>query len=243
MTDNPVPPNSTIIEDKNGTLLIWEPGIAQTLLQKGIKVKLNKGNKTINCRVSDWYYEATSHAAPRLHIVVDVLRDPIFETLNSEVQDFLRFLIAVAILLVLGLVAYVVYVSFGNPVLSWGFIGYYIRWIVLIAILVVGLTVAGRTKGYIQNKTVKGQTLGLIYTALTLVMMGAWWYISTPPNELVTYPNDYAQYVNHLGQQFKQSIILPLISASWLAGLFKLIGYTGLAGFIELVVGVFKKKE
>lgn len=64
MTDNPVPPNSTIIEDKNGTLLIWEPGIAQTLLQKGIKVKLNKGNKTINCRVSDWYYEATSHAAP-----------------------------------------------------------------------------------------------------------------------------------------------------------------------------------
>lgn len=236
--------DSTIIENKDGDLLSWEAGISQALLQKGIKVILNKEGRLINCRVSDWYYETTNESPPRLRVVVDVLREPIFEKLDSEVQDFLRFLISLVIILVFGLVGYVIYLIAAKPILFWGFIGYYIRRIALIAIIVVGLIVAGRTKGYISKKTFAGQLLGLTYSALTLIMAGAWWfYVSPPPNELKMYPGDYANYAYYLGQQFKQSILLPLISVSWLAGLFKLIGWSTLAELMGIFASIFKKKE
>ena len=130
--------------------------------------------------------------------------------------------------------------------LFWGFVGYYVsfQWGGVLAIFIIGCIITGKTKGYLfPPRTFLSQILGGVYTILTLAMMIAWLYISAPPDELKIYPADYAHYMNHLGQRFKQNIILPLISITWLARVFKLIGWTVLSSLVELVPKIFKKKE
>lgn len=231
---------STQFEDKNGRCLSTAPGISPIPLQKGMKVNIRQGQKMVAYHISDWYYEVADQA-PVLHVVLRAVPEPRFYP-PGEAQDFIQFLIAVTLFGIAGAVGYVVYTYTNHPTLFWGFIGYYLRWTVLGLILVVGLVVAGTTKGYAGKKrTFYGMVLGLTYTFITLLVAGYWVYISNPPMPLKSYPEDYARYMAYIRGQVESNIILPLASLGWLLGLIKVVGLTRLASIIEWVISVFKK--
>jgi hypothetical protein len=224
----------TILEDKNGNAISCEPFISQALLQKGLKVKTGTDGNSHEYRVQEWYYEAINEQQDTLHIVLKEIPKPRFERLDKDIQEFIQFLIVLGLYLVLGTIVFIGYTATQHPEHFWGFIGYYLRLVVLFAILIVGLTIAGTTKGYVKDKTFIGQVKGLTYSLLTLAAMALWWwYVSPPPSPLVTYPDDYAEYSRYIGHRFVDNIIMPVISIGWLGGLIKLLGWAGPASILE----------
>lgn len=235
---------ATIFEDSDKRQLGWEPGISPVAFKKGDKVRINSGNGALDCRVVDQFYESTSGLPPRLHVVVDVLANSWFAHIDPQGQDFIRMLIAFGIFIVFGTIAYVVYDFNYHPTHFWGFVGYHLRWVGYVAIASVGFGLVITTKGNGQEyRTFTGQVLGLVYTFIMLLMLAGWYYLSTPSKPLITYPDDYAEYVNQLWNQMKAQGSTLLLAAGWLAGVTKIIGWTSWSTVAETLIGFFKKKD
>ena len=233
--------NVTIFEDEGGKELAWVPGIAHVQFGDGSKVKITTNGQTLDCKFVEQRYEAIHTRGPRLRVIVKHTPTSKFDELDSDTQDFIRFGIAFCILLVIGTVASTIYTFVNYPTKSWGFVGYHLRWFGFVAIGVVGFSILLTTKGYAtEEKTFAGQALGLIYSAILLLMLAGWWFATSPAKPLASYPNDYAEYAKSLWKLLDDKSATLVIAAGWLAGVFKLVGWTNWSAAAENLGDLWK---
>jgi hypothetical protein len=228
----------TVFENKSGCELTREKGQSQVLLQKDLKVKLLSEDKELSGKVADWYYEVPNI----LHIVVE-FEEATFENLDSESQEMLSMGISLALVILTFAALLVIYVYSNYPIAFYGFIGYYMGWIIPILIITLGLIVLFKTKGYAKNRTIKGQIIGLFYTLIMWILLGVWYFYLRPPSGPKAYPDDYAKDVFGVGAKLYDNLIIPIVSIGWLGGIIKLIGWKGVADAFEAFVNIFKHNK
>lgn len=230
----------TIFEKKTGAELAREPGISQFQLQKGLKIKFFSNDEEISGTVANWFYEVPG----TLHVIVEI-EEATFDNLDADSQEMLSMGVSMALVILLFLIFIAGYSYRINPTGFYGFIGYYMGYVIPTIIFIVGLAVLLKTKGYAQKRTIKGQIVGLIYTVIWLALLCTWYFYLRPESKPKTYPDDYAKDVFDLGTKLYDNLIIPIISIGWLSGIIKLLGWKGFADAFDTFINIFKsnKKE